>query len=304
MENSPEADVIIIDNGSTDDSIDFLQTNFPEVQIIKLDDNYGFCGGYNRGLEKLNHKYFLLLNSDIEVSQNWLPPLLETIQEEKVAIVQPKILDYNNKSKFEYAGAAGGFIDKYGFPFCRGRIFTSLEKDNGQHNTEEEIVWATGASMLIKSNVWRELGGLDELFFAHMEEIDLCWRAGNSGYIVKINPKSVIYHVGGGTLSKSNPRKTFLNFRNGLFLLYKNTPKEKLLSTIFIRLILDGVAAVYFLINGLPKDFWAVARAHFAFYRMKGKLKRSRNAKIPEKTLSKSIVWEHFVSGKRLFKDL
>ena len=304
IENSPEADVVVIDNGSTDDSTSYLKSNFSQVQIIQLDDNYGFCGGYNRGLKELNHKYFLLLNSDIEVTSNWLKPILETISDDEVGIVQPKILDYKDKARFEYAGASGGYFDKYGFPFCRGRIFDSLEEDENQYQSIEEVVWASGAAMCIKSDLWFKLGGLDELFFAHMEEIDLCWRAQNEGYKVKVNPKSSVYHYGGGTLPKNNPRKTFLNFRNGLFLLYKNLPKGKRFKTIFTRMILDGIAATYFLVKGYPKDFWAVFKAHMAFYSSFSKLKISKNGKIPNKALNKSIVWEHYVKKINSFSEL
>lgn len=304
ISKSPEADVIIIDNGSTDNSIEYLKSNFTDTQLILLDNNYGFCGGYNKGLKELKHKYFLLLNSDIEVTDYWLKPLLTTIKIDDVGIVQPKILDYKDKTKFEYAGASGGYLDKYGYPFCRGRIFDSLETDKLQHQSIQEIVWATGAAMLIKSELWHILNGLDEIFFAHMEEIDLCWRAQNSGYKVMVNPESTVYHFGGGTLPKNNPRKTFLNFRNGLFLLYKNLPKKGKFKTILIRMILDGAAAFYFLINGLPKDFWAVFRAHIDFYKKMNTLKISSNRIMPNKTLNSSVVIQHFLKKKQFFKNL
>lgn len=302
IENSPEADIIVIDNGSSDDSISYLEASFKDVKLIQLDNNYGFCGGYNKGLQNLSYHYILLLNSDIEVTSNWLQPLLKTIKSsDNVAIVQPKILDYNDKSKFEYAGAAGGYLDKYGYPFCRGRIFNSLEKDENQHQTEEEVVWATGAAMLVKTEIWKKLNGLDELFFAHMEEIDFCWRAQNHGFKVKVNPESMVYHVGGGTLPKNSPRKTFLNFRNGLSLLYKNLPSNKFYSTLAVRLVLDGVAAIFFLIKGYPKDFWAIFRAHLSFYSNINKLNRQSNASIPKKMYRKSIVWQHFIKGKKVY---
>lgn len=304
VKNSPEAEVVVIDNGSTDDSISYIKTNFIEVKVIKLDKNYGFCGGYNKGLAQLNHAYFLLLNSDIEVTKNWLHPLLKSIKKENIAIVQPKILDYNNKTLFEYAGASGGYIDKYGYPFCRGRIFDILEEDKNQYQTEEEVVWATGAALLIKAEIWNYLGGLDELFFAHMEEIDLCWRAQNKGFNIMVNPESIVYHVGGGTLPKNNPKKTYYNFRNGLFLLYKNLPKNILFSTLLKRMFLDGVAAIYFLANGFPKDFWAVIKAHFHFYSMKSKLKRGKNQKMPNKTYYKSIVFAHYIKKRNTFSSL
>lgn len=305
IENSPEADVIIADNGSSDDSIPYIKTTFPDIQIVSLDDNYGFCGGYNRALAQLEHPYFLLLNSDIEVTENWLSPLLSTIKSaENIGIVQPKILDYNKKDTFEYAGAAGGFIDKYGFPFCRGRIFDSLEKDTQQHQTPIPVVWATGAAMLVKSSLWKQLGGLDELFFAHMEEIDFCWRAQNHGFTVMVNPNSTVYHVGGGTLPKNNPRKTFLNFRNGLFLLYKNLPEKKRNRTILIRLLLDGVAAFYFLITGHPHGFWQVFKAHLAYYKLKGQLEKQSNGSMPKHALPKSIVNEHFIKRKTTYVEV
>ena len=305
VSNSPEADIVVIDNGSSDTSLEYITSTFPEVIIVTLDQNYGFCGGYNKGLKSLKHKYFLLLNSDIEVTKNWLPPLISTLtSKEEIAIVQPKILDYKNKKKFEYAGAAGGYIDKFGFPFCRGRVFDSLEVDNSQHQTIEEVVWATGAAMLIKANVWKQLNGLDELFFAHMEEIDLCWRVQNNQYKVMVNPESTVYHVGGGTLPKNNPRKTFLNFRNGLYLLYKNLPNKNFYITLLIRLLLDGAAALYFLAKGHPKDFWAVFKAHIAFYGSFRKLKREKHPSMPSKILNKSIAFQHFIKGVGKFNEL
>ena len=222
---SGDAEVIIADNGSTDDSIEFLHTHYPDLRIIQLDQNYGFAEGYNRALAQIEADYYVLLNDDVEVTPHWVEPVIEQMQQNPLtAICQPKLLMYDQRDTFEYAGAAGGFIDRYGYPFCRGRLFDVVEKDHGQYDDPCEIFWASGAAMFVRADVWHQLGGLDGDFFAHMEEIDFCWRAKNKGYRVEYCPKSAIYHVGGGTLPKSNPRKTFLNFRNNLSMLYKNLP--------------------------------------------------------------------------------
>ena len=245
VQYSPQADIYVADNASTDDSVSYLKAFFPTVKIIQNDSNLGFAEGYNEALKEVDAEIYALVNSDIEVTENWLKPIVETFENEpKTAIIQPKILDFKRKEYFEYAGAAGGFLDKYGYPYCRGRVFETLEKDNGQYDDNCEIFWASGACFFIRSSVYKELEGFDANFFAHQEEIDLCWRAFNKGYMIKYNSQSVVYHVGGATLQQGNPKKTFLNFRNSLLMLLKNLPKKQLISVIFIRLLLDGVAGV------------------------------------------------------------
>ncbi|MBP9151591.1 MAG: glycosyltransferase family 2 protein [Flavobacteriales bacterium] len=307
ISNSVGATIYVADNASSDGSLDYLKENYPTVKLIDNGENLGFAGGYNKALEKLEEEFFVLLNSDVDVTPNWLEPIIQLFDSDSnIAACQPKILSYHDKSSFEYAGAAGGFIDKFGYPFCRGRIFDSLEKDSGQYDSIEEIFWATGACLFIRSKVYKELGGLDADFFAHMEEIDLCWRIKRAGYSIKVQPASVVYHVGGGTLSKSNPFKTFLNFRNGLELLAKNLPKNELLPKLFMRMVLDGVAAFKFLISGKGKDFLAVIHAHFGFYRRLRKTlgKRSGNY-IPVKGQYRgNIVLDYFLKGRKKFSDL
>ncbi|MNF50287.1 N-acetylglucosaminyl-diphospho-decaprenol L-rhamnosyltransferase [compost metagenome] len=247
---SPESTVYIADNASTDDSISYIRTFFPSVKIVKNDSNLGFAGGYNEALQHIDADIYALVNSDIEVTENWLQPIIKTFESEpKTAIIQPKILDYKNKEYFEYAGAAGGFIDQYGYPFCRGRLFDTLEKDYGQYDDNCEIFWASGACFFIRAAVYNELEGFDGGFFAHQEEIDLCWRAFNKGYKIKYNSESVVYHVGGATLQQGHPKKTFLNFRNSLLMLTKNLPKDKLYWILFCRMILDGIAGLQFLLS-------------------------------------------------------
>ena len=306
IEHSPEATIYVADNASSDDSVAFLSSTFPNVELILIEENLGFAGGYNRALANLKEDFFVLLNSDVEVTPNWLSPLIDLMDSDsKIAACQPKILQYDRKTHFEYAGAAGGFIDKLGYPFCRGRIFDTLEEDTGQYNTVQEIFWATGACLVFRSSVYRELGGLDADFFAHMEEIDLCWRTKRAGYKIMAQPESVVYHVGGGTLSRSNPRKTFLNFRNGLELLAKNLPSNQLALTIPLRLILDGIAGMKFLLSGQIADFWAVIRAHFAFY---GRLRQTlskRSGNFANTVLyQRSIVVDYYLRGKKRFSEL
>lgn len=306
IKNSGTADVYVADNASTDGSISFLITNYPQVNIILNKKNGGYSKGYNDALKQIKADVYCLLNSDVEVTPNWLDPIIKTFNScPSTAIIQPKILDYNNKSYFEYAGAAGGFIDKYGYPYCRGRIFNTLEKDNGQYNDITDIFWASGACLFIKTEIFKKLEGLDELYFAHMEEIDLCWRAKNLGYAVKYVGASKVYHVGGGTLQNTNPKKTFLNFRNSLFTLTKNA-NGFVAAKIFIRLILDGVAAVKFLITLKPKHSLAIMNAHFSFYYYlphvlaKRKLIKTKNKYF---TL-KSIVFDYFIAKKTTYKKL
>ncbi|MDB4534597.1 glycosyltransferase family 2 protein [Vicingaceae bacterium] len=305
---SNEADIIVADNNSTDDSVSFLKNNYPSIRIIELDDNYGFAGGYNNALKLVDNEYYVLLNSDVEVTENWLKPMVNLLEDNiDVVACQPKIKDYNNKSYYEYAGASGGFIDKYGYPFCRGRIFDTLEKDSGQYNEPSEIFWASGASLFIRSKQYHSIGGLDEFFFAHMEEIDLCWRLKNNGHKIMVCPSSTVYHVGGGTLNKINPRKTFLNFRNSLLTLHKNLPKNKRFIKLFVRMCLDGLAAIKFLIDGKPKHTLAILNSHLAFYKAisQNKLKRKTFVK-PNNVgmIEKSIVKEYFLNKHKTFTKL
>lgn len=302
-------DIYVADNASTDNSIEIVKNNFPTVKIISLDQNYGFAGGYNKALEQINSEYYVLLNSDVEVTSNWIEPIIEFLDQNKdVAACQPKIRSYHQKDEFEYAGAAGGLIDKWCYPFCRGRFFHVFEKDNGQYDQLTEIFWASGAALFIRSEVYHKVGGLDEDFFAHMEEIDLCWRIKNNGHKVYFHPQSVVYHVGGGTLLMGSPRKTYLNFRNNLQLMTKNLPKRSFLPLLFLRLILDGVAAISFLPykNGI-QNFWAVFKAHISFYFIFPKVMKKR-FNVPKRKVSmiykKSIVIEFFLRKVRFYKNL
>jgi GT2 family glycosyltransferase len=306
LQYSGDATIYVADNASTDTSIAVLKNEFPTVKIIENTGNYGFAKGYNEALKCVEEPYYALVNSDIEVTENWLQPI-ETIfnNEPNTAIIQPKLLDYKKKTHFEYAGAAGGFIDKYGFPFCRGRIFDTLEEDLGQYDTETEIFWATGACFFIRKEVFRSLQGFDGDFFAHQEEIDLCWRANNVGHTIKYCPTSVVYHVGGATLNEANPMKTFLNFRNSLLMLTKNLPKEKLVPIIFIRMCLDGLAGVQFLFQGKVTHTFAILKAHFYFYHLIGRnLKKRNNSQKTDYYYTKSIVWNYFVQKKNTFKRI
>ena len=300
---SLEATVFVADNASTDDSIAFVKTNYPSVQIIQNKENYGFAKGYNAALKNLNFDIYALVNSDIEVTENWLQPILDKFKNEpKTAIIQPKILDFKNKEYFEYAGAAGGYIDQYGYPFCRGRIFQSLEKDSHQYEDETEIFWASGACFFIRSAVYHSLQGFDDDFFAHQEEIDLCWRAFNLGYQTQYTSKSVVFHVGGATLQQGNPRKTFLNFRNSLLMLVKNLPKSSLFRILFIRLLLDGLAGIQFLLKGKPLHTLAILKAHFSFYGLFSKNYKKRNDKqFPNYYITKSIIYRYFIKNNTIF---
>ena len=265
---SADATVFVADNASTDDSVDFIKNNFPNVKCIVNAANDGYAKGYNVALKQIDAEYFVLINSDIEVTEGWLSPIIDLMDgDKKIAACQPKLLDYNNRNMFEYAGASGGFIDNLGYPFCRGRIFDSLEEDKGQYNDVIEVFWATGACLFVRAAHFNEVGGLDEDFFAHQEEIDLCWRLKNKGYKIMVQPKSVVYHVGGGTLDAGSSFKTHLNFRNNLKMIFKNLPLPSLFVIIPMRLFLDGLAAITFLKqkNGLF-HFSAIVRAHFAFY--------------------------------------
>lgn len=303
---SPEATIYLADNASTDDSISFVMANFPSVKIIKNDSNLGFAGGYNEALKHIDAEIYALVNSDIEVTQNWLQPILKTFENEpQTAIIQPKILDFKRKEYFEYAGAAGGFIDEYGYPYCRGRIFDTLEKDNGQYDDNCEIFWASGACFFIRSAVYTELKGFDADFFAHQEEIDLCWRAFNKGYKIKYISESVVFHVGGATLQQGNPRKTYLNFRNSLLMLTKNLPQDKLYWILFCRMILDGIAGMQFLLQGKFNHFMAILKAHGSFYSLFSVHYKKRDKFQSDKYYNqKSIVYLYFVKKVKVFIDI
>jgi GT2 family glycosyltransferase len=306
--NSVNSEIIIADNASKDDSIQFLENNYPAIRIIRNNENGGFTKGYNDALKQIDSEYYVLLNSDIEVTENWIDPVIALMDSDKnIAACQPKIRSFKNKDEFEYAGAAGGFIDKLGYPFCRGRIFQELEKDENQYDDATEIFWATGACMFVRANIFHKLGGFDNDFFAHMEEIDFCWRLKNSGYKVMYCPDSLIYHVGGGTLPKKNPKKTYLNFRNNFILLYKNLPREKIFPVIFLRLFLDAAAAFKFLSEGHVKDFFAVIHAHFAFYfSIRKHIRKRKTIKHIDVSCiyKKSIVSEYYFKKKKTFKEL
>lgn len=306
IEFSKNATVYVADNASTDTSIEVLKHEFPSVKIIQNTGNFGFAKGYNEALQFVEEPYYALVNSDIEVTENWLDPIERIFDNEpNTAIIQPKLLDFKKKSYFEYAGAAGGFIDKYGYPFCKGRIFDTLEEDLGQFNEETEVFWATGACFFIRKDIYRTLQGFDDDFFAHQEEIDLCWRANNLGFKAKYCPTSVVYHVGGATLNESNPKKTFLNFRNSLLMLTKNLPKGKLFPIIFTRLCLDGIAGIQFITQGKFKHCFAILKAHFEYYHLLSRnLKKRKSVQKADYFYTKSIVWSYFVQKKKIFKDL
>ena len=307
-----DAEIFVADNASTDDSISFLHANFPQVKIIKNSENGGFAKGYNQALKNLTNEYFVLLNSDVEVTPNWISLVIEMMDKDKsIAACQPKIKSYQDKNLFEYAGAAGGFIDKYGYPFCRGRIFHSFERDAGQYDNEKEILWASGACLFIRSEVFNIVGGFDEDFFAHMEEIDLCWRIKNMGWKIMFCPQSAVYHVGGGTLPKINPQKTFLNFRNNLYLLLKNHNTQYFWIKLFIRFLWDGIAAVRFIFSLQFNHFMAVLKAHYSFYlnfsktiKKRKKLKQNIKAYTTTAVYRKSIVVDYFIRGKTKFSEL
>lgn len=305
VQYSPEATIYVADNASTDDSVAFVKANFPTVKIVINTGNFGFAQGYNEALQHIDAEIYALVNSDIEVTENWLKPILETFENEpKTAIIQPKILDFKNKDYFEYAGAAGGFLDKYGYPYCRGRIFETIEKDNGQYNNACEITWASGACFFIRSNTYQELKGFDADFFAHQEEIDLCWRAKNKGHQIKFNPNSVVYHVGGATLKQGNPKKTFLNFRNSLLMLVKNVPQENLYSVLFIRMVLDGIAGLHFVFQGKFSHCLAILKAHFNFYSLFSKTYKKREKfQSKEYYSTRSIVITYYMNNGKVFVE-
>ena len=307
------ARVVVADNASTDDSLALLRREFPIVELLEFTENLGFCEGYNQALARLDSAYFVLLNSDVAVRPGWLPPLRAHMQQHpRTAAVQPKILARANATLFEYAGAAGGYLDALAYPFCRGRVFDTLETDHGQYDDARPVAWASGACCLVRADVWRELGGLEPAFFAHMEEIDFCWRAQNAGYdIWYAGGGSVVEHVGGGTLPKSSARKTYLNFRNGLALLFKNAAPGELAAALIVRLLLDWVAGLRFLAAGNWAEARAVGRAHLHFFLRLGYWRRRRTLARPRLLLGQragtyagSIVWAYFGQGKKRFSEL
>lgn len=308
----PYAEVWLADNASTDESVNYVKENFPQVKIVVNEVNGGFAKGYNDALKKIEADYYVLLNSDVEVTANWIEPIITLMEsDEKIAACQPKILAYNEKEKFEYAGAAGGFIDKWGYPFCRGRVFFETETDEGQYNDTRDVFWASGAAMFVRADLYHQSGGLDDDFFAHMEEIDLCWRLKNMGYRIMACPQSVVYHVGGGTLQAENPRKTFLNFRNNLYLLLKNGKPYDVMLRIYGRMVLDGIAGLRFLLRGDFTHFWAVIKGHFVFYSQIPKLLGKRNQLGKNvvnyshaEMVDHSIVYAFFVKGSKTFKQI
>lgn len=306
--NHPQAKIYVADNASTDDSVAWLQANYPQVGIIQNDRNYGFAKGYNVALKGLREDLFALVNSDIEVTEGWLDPVVAAFETDRtITAAQPRLLDYKDKKMFEYAGAAGGFIDKLGYPYCRGRIFTVIEEDRGQYGQDSDIFWATGACLFVRRSSFEHLGGFDDDFFAHLEEIDLCWRILNTGGRIRYIADSVVYHVGGATLQKYDARKTFLNFRNSLFTLVKNLPAYRIPYVVFCRLVLDGVQGVRFLTEKRPGHTWALIRAHFSFY---GGFMRMwhKRCQTPMKTRryyhTASIVVSHFIARKKYFSEL
>lgn len=305
--SSEEATIYVADNASTDTSIKFVKEFYPSVQIVENASNGGYAKGYNDALQHIDADIYCLLNSDIEVTKNWITPIVSLFKKEKnTAIIQPKLLDYKDKSKFEYAGAGGGFVDLYGYPYCRGRVFNHLETDTNQFNDTTNIFWASGACLFIRSKVYHKLTGFDEDYFAHQEEIDLCWRAQNEGFDIKYVGSSTVYHVGGATLQETNPHKTFLNFRNSLLNVVKNVPKQWFLFVVFSRLILDGIAGIKFMIELRPVHTWAIIKAHFSFYKNFNKFlkKRKKLQKKSNYNIHTSIVWQYFFLRKKKFKDL
>jgi GT2 family glycosyltransferase len=301
-------DIIVADNASTDGSVSWLKSHYPTVRLIELPTNTGYAGGYNRALAQVKTDYYVLLNSDVEVTPNWLTPIVQLLDSQpQIAACQPKLLAYHQRNLFEYAGGAGGYLDRLGYAFCRGRIFDTCETDTGQYNDTCAVCWASGACLFVRSKVFDELGGFDESFFAHFEEIDLCWRIQLTNRQVYYCADSTVFHVGAGTLPVTSPFKTYLNYRNNLAMLYKNLPDGKVWPIVLQRLVLDGISAVRFLPKLEFKNIWAVIRAHFAFYAMIPSLRKKRQSSIanyPVTTYSKSIIWEYFVKKKKVFGEL
>ena len=304
-------EVVVADNGSDDDSVAFMKAHYPDIRLIEFDKNYGFTGGYNRALAQIEARYYMLLNSDVEVTANWLGPMKEYLDEHpEAAACMPRMKSYHQRDYFEYAGAAGGFIDRFGYPFCRGRILDTVEKDEGQYEVATDIFWATGACMLVRADLFHQMGGFDDDFFAHMEEIDLCWRLKNNGHTIRYTPQSLVYHVGGGTLPNNNPFKLYLNYRNNLFLLYKNLPDKKFLPVMATRLLLDVISSLAFILKGNPAGFGSVFKAHRHFFKSLSGLKEKRKnlphspCEYPREVYPKSILMSYFIGKKRRFCQL
>lgn len=309
---SPEASIYVADNGSSDESCDVVRNEFPAVKLMVLDHNYGFAEGYNRALAQVDEEYAVLLNSDVEVTRGWLSPMTQFLDSNpEVAACQPKLLSFKQKDFFEYAGAAGGFIDKWGYTFCRGRIFNTVERDSGQYDDTTDVFWATGAALMIRNEVYKNNGGLDGRFFAHMEEIDLCWRLRSRGYRIACVPQSHVYHVGGATLKKENPQKTYLNFRNNLLMIYKNAPNCQLKKIMLFRKVFDNVAALKFLASGDYAAFKAVRKARRDFKAMRAGYDKARaknmkltvTTRIPE-VLKSSILYKYYLGFKHTYSSL
>ncbi|NBO59680.1 MAG: glycosyltransferase family 2 protein [Flavobacteriia bacterium] len=308
IEHSENHAVVVVDNGSTDDSLTFLESEFPGVEQIRLNQNWGFAQGYNEGLNKLRGRFqhYLLLNSDVKVTAGYLSPMLERLKSENIAAVQPKILSYLEPAKFEHAGASGGFLDRNGFPFCRGRIFSDCEVDQGQYDKAVPVFWASGACLMVKSEVFHQMDGFDPFFFAHMEEIDLCWRMQHAGHQIWVEPKSKVYHLGGGTLGYESPRKTYLNFRNNLFMLVKNQggfwPGR-----LFVRMAWDGIAAWQFLLKGRASLFYQVFKAHMALYYALPRLLKQRRNSVSSSIHGRpniNLIVQFFLLKKKTFQEL
>ncbi len=305
-----QAKIIVADNGSTDESLEWLKNHHPGIERILLGKNHGYAGGYNLALEEVTTPFAVLLNSDVEVTEGWLDSLLEIMAKNEAGAAMPRIRSWSDRGRFEYAGAAGGWIDRFGYPFCRGRIFNVIEEDTGQYNGPEQVFWASGACMMVKMEVFRQAGGFDASFFAHMEEIDLCWRIHALGHSVWYVPGSTVYHVGGGTLPNENPHKIYLNFRNNLLLLYKNLPAGKRRRTLLFRMVFDGLAFLKFLVEGKPRFSASVLLAHIDFYRMAGKTGKGIKGNLladPRQIpgwYHRSIVVDFFLGRKKRFREL
>jgi GT2 family glycosyltransferase len=308
-----ETDIYVADNGSTDGSVEWVASNETMVKLIRFEKNFGFAGGYNLALNQIDARYFVIINSDIEVTEGWLKPLVDFMDSNPdVASCQPKIKSYNNREFFEYAGAAGGFMDRFGYPLCRGRIFDKVEKDDGQYDSQADIFWSTGACMVVRSEAWRKCGGFDSDFFAHMEEIDLCWRFHKAGYRVSFVPGSVVYHIGGGALPYNSPFKTYLNFRNSLYLLYKNLPDARFKKILFYRKMLDGLAVLFFLVKGQFKSVGSVWKAHKDYYKNVSNLKEkrklitrdSKTTDLRNPLVNKCIVFEFYIKGHKTYNSI
>ncbi len=310
--NYPNLEIVLADNHSSDDSVNFITENYPQIKIVQNGYNYGYAGGYNQALKHVEADYYVLLNNDIEVGENWIMPVIEIMEADTtVAAAQPKMLQYTNRNFFEYAGASGGHMDKFGYVFCRGRLFEKCEEDKLQYQNIEEIFWATGACLFIKAKAFHEAEGFDANFFAHMEEVDLCWRLQLLGYKIISVPESYVFHLGGGTLSKLSDKKTYLNFRNSLIMMLKNLPTGQAFWLIPFRHILDLLSSVFFLINGFPKHSLAIHKAHYHFAKHFFawlKLRKKVQATIKNKNLTgiynKSVVWKHFVEQKQFYNEL